>query len=401
MFTTPLKLTILIFSLISYNAFAQASGCTDPQATNYDPQAQVNDGSCAYAPLAITPLSSVIFSDTLQETSGLIYWNDLLWTHNDNTDTSLYAIGQDGTIRGIVAVAGVANTDWEEIAQDDQYIYIGDFGNNSSGNRTDLHILRLAKSNIHGNLQVDTISFSYSDQESLVPCSGNTTNFDCEAFIITSDSIFLFTKRWGDKRTFLYALHKTPGIHTAMLRDSLDVQGLITGASFKEDKQMLILCGYNNFLQPFLYALYDFRETRFFGGNKRKIGITAPYAQIEGIATADGLRYYLSNEKFQQASVPPKLHLVDLTQYLSSYYAAGLDENDIGTMRIYPNPASDMLNISVSDATTGKLLTVYNALGKRIYSEKIKAPLISIPMHSSGLYLVGMENGPFLKVWVK
>jgi hypothetical protein len=31
----------------------------------------------------------------------------------------------------------VVNKDWEEISQDSTYFYIGDFGNNVSGNRKD------------------------------------------------------------------------------------------------------------------------------------------------------------------------------------------------------------------------------------------------------------------------
>ena len=38
-----------------------------------------------------------------------------------------------------------ANRTGEDVDQDDTYVYIGDFGNNSSGNRQDLHILSSGK----------------------------------------------------------------------------------------------------------------------------------------------------------------------------------------------------------------------------------------------------------------
>ena len=58
----------------------------------------------------------------------------------------------------------VENSDWEEISQDDGYIYLGDFGNNT-GDRTDLHILRVEKSSLKsGKPSIDTIWYTYSDQ---------------------------------------------------------------------------------------------------------------------------------------------------------------------------------------------------------------------------------------------
>ncbi len=41
------KLLLLLSLMYSVNTFAQ-SGCTDPNACNYDPVALVDDGSCAY-----------------------------------------------------------------------------------------------------------------------------------------------------------------------------------------------------------------------------------------------------------------------------------------------------------------------------------------------------------------
>lgn len=55
-----------------------------------------------------------------EETSGLAISHrtpGLLWTHNDSGgDPILFALNADGTLRGKVRVAGVKNTDWEEVA---------------------------------------------------------------------------------------------------------------------------------------------------------------------------------------------------------------------------------------------------------------------------------------------
>jgi hypothetical protein len=44
-----------------------------------------------------------------------------------------------------IKLNGVKNNDWEELTQDKTHFYLGDFGNNASGNRTDLTIYKIAK----------------------------------------------------------------------------------------------------------------------------------------------------------------------------------------------------------------------------------------------------------------
>lgn len=44
-------------------------------------------------------------------------------------------------------IVNTANIDWEDIAQDNQHIYIAETGNNL-GNRTDLKVLKIKKSDI-------------------------------------------------------------------------------------------------------------------------------------------------------------------------------------------------------------------------------------------------------------
>src|SRR5690606_24654166 len=122
-------------------------------------------------------------------------------------------------------------------AQDSSYVYIGDFGNNHHGSRTDLHILKIAKDSLTaGNPVPEFIGFTYSDQI-LGESDSDKTDFDCEAMIISGDSIYLFTKQWSSKRTSLYALPKTPGRHVAQFKTTHDVDGLITGATYMEDKK--------------------------------------------------------------------------------------------------------------------------------------------------------------------
>lgn len=319
-----MKKIFFFFLILSINQIqSQISGCTDPLSKNYNPLATINDGSCLYSNIKIKPESSLKLSDSLNETSGLIALDNLLWTHNDDTNTTIYGLDTNGKIQKKIKLEKVSNTDWEEISQDSSYLYIGDFGNNYQGNRTDLHILRIEKNSFLANQPViDTISFSYSDQKDFTVQKPNNTNFDCEAFIVSKDSIYLFTKQWKSNKTGIYTLPKQTGNHIAQLKQTLDTKGLVTAATYLESKNLITLCGYTKFGKPFLYLLYDFKNNDFLSGNKRRINLQFSFHQIEGITTTDGLHYYLTNESLIRKpilNVPQQMHYFDLSPVLHSY----------------------------------------------------------------------------------
>lgn len=323
------KSLLFLLFLSSVQAFAQVLGCTDIRAKNYNPNATFNDGSCKYNVAKIKPMFSKSISDTIHESSGLIYWNKKLWTMNDNSDTNLYSLDSTGLIVQKINLHKVKNKDWEAIAQDSSHIYIGDLGNNVSGNRSDLHILKIDKKALLANQTIiDTIAFSFDNQTNFENQKVNTTDFDCETILVTRDSLYLLTKEWSSKETRLYVLPKSAGTHKAKFKASLNVAGLITGGVLLEDKKLIVLCGYSKKLQPFLYLLYGYPENDFFSGNKRKIKLALPFHQVEGIATNNGLQYYLTNENFQRKpfiSSIQKLHKLDLSDFLKAYFEENVD----------------------------------------------------------------------------
>jgi hypothetical protein len=319
----PLSISIFSFAIQTQ---AQSQGCTDPLANNFNPSAIINDGSCTYSSLSyVSASSSKELPVALDETSGLIYWNNKLWTHNDDTDINIYAFDyEDPNNYQAFSLTGTVNKDTEEISQDSTYIYMGDFGNNVKGNRTDLRILRVEKESLlAGNPIIDTIFFSYSNQIDFSPTEANKTDFDCESFIVSSDSIYLFTKQWVSEKTSCYSLSKYPGTHIANYRATLDVKGLITGAYYNRAKRLIVFSGYSSLLQPFFYLLYDFQGNDFFSGNKRKIAfsrVSNRFHQIEGVTSKNGLIYYVSNEKFTQTvTIKAKIHEIDMSEFLLNY----------------------------------------------------------------------------------
>ncbi|MEO7978835.1 T9SS C-terminal target domain-containing protein [Flavobacterium sp.] len=308
------------FGIIS--TYAQITGCTDPNSENYNPNATINNGSCLYKNFKIKPKYSIRLSDSIRETSGLIAFDNLLWTHNDDHDTTLYGLDTLGKIQKKIVVDKVINHDWEEISQDSTHLYIGDFGNNTTGNRTDLHILKIEKKSfLEGSPIIETISFSYSDQVDF-GSKHNTTNFDCEAFIVSKDSIYLFTKQWKTSKTSIYSLPNQSGNHVAQFKETLDTKGLVTGATYVESKSLIALCGYSKKGKPFLYFLYDLKNHDFLSGNKRRITLPFSFLQAEGIATKNGSDYYLTNEALIRKpvlNVPQQIHYLDLSKILNSY----------------------------------------------------------------------------------
>ena len=316
-----MKKAILFFLLCVTATYGQISGCTDALAKNFDPNATTNDGSCLYSNVKIKPESTQKLGDSLRETSGLIAFNNLLWTHNDDHDTNIYGLDSKGKIQKEIQLEKVVNTDWEEISQDSSYIYIGDFGNNYQGNRKDLHILRVEKKSfLLDQPVIDTIAFSYSNQTDFSVQKPNSTDFDCEAFVVSKDSIYLFTKQWSQNKSSLYVLPKTPGTYVAQLKETLNVEGLVTGATLTP-KNEIVLCGYTKKLRPFLYLISDLKNFNFQVANQRKIKLSLPFHQIEGIATFDGKLFYLTNESFVKKPIvnnPQQLHSVDLSDYLKN-----------------------------------------------------------------------------------
>jgi len=403
---TRLLPALAAFFLSALQISAQQSGCPDRLAVNYDPEAIINDGSCRYNPANLSPLGSLDLETEIAETSGLIFWDNLFWTHNDNSDINLYALD---TIYGKVTrkypLLGISNTDWEEISQDEDYIYVGDFGNNS-GNRTDLKVYMISKKGIADNTHIyDSICFSYPEQTDF-DAGSYDSDFDCEAFIVSGDSLYLFTKGWASNQTTLYSVPKTPGTWNAKRRASLDVNGLITGAVYDKNKRIIVLTGYSRKLKPFLYLLYDFTGTGFFGGNKRKIELMMPYHQVEAITTTKGTRFFITNEAFSYEPLirkQQKIHLVDLRSFLGNYLGLPVPSpDDLNNFIISPIPANDYIMIqSLAELIPADYFLI-NLSGQIVKSGELESDtsVVNLSGLSPGLYFlrIGTEKRHAYKI---
>lgn len=303
---------LAIFLWLTFYPLAAQQGCTDPQATNYNPNATHNNGSCSYATTNYTLPQGVLLNTNLNENSGLAYVNGDLWTFNDGGNAaSLYKINPaTGQILRTVPVTNATNVDWEDITADDQFLYIGDFGNNANGNRQDLKIYKITLTDLYNDpvlgVNAEVINFVYSDQTDFTPKGENRTEFDCEAFFVRNNRLHLFSKDWIGPlyQTKHYIVPTAPGSYVATLEETFNVNGAITGADIARDNtDEIILIGYSTTnASLFMWILFDYQNDSFFCGNNRLIGLgsAGQKGQIEGITFVGSGFGYIASERFSR-----------------------------------------------------------------------------------------------------
>ncbi len=238
--------------------------------------------------------------ELVNETSGLIFYNGKLITHNDSGNSAeLFEIDTVSLeVTRVIQIQNALNHDWEDITQDNSYIYIGDIGNNN-GDRTDLAIYRIRKSDFDSSESVpaERIGFAYEDQLSFNP--GDNSDWDAEALTIMHGQLTVFTKEWQRNGSTAYAIPNTPGDHIAINLGSSPATGLITAATYNELTNILYLLGYSSQLQPFLIRFADPPGPFSFGGTGEKNDLGIGFAQAEGIGFVDENTYYITSERFQ------------------------------------------------------------------------------------------------------
>ena len=234
--------------------------------------------------------------EELDETSGILLFDSLIWTFNDSeSEPVIYGFvpGTGEIIRKIIISNGI-NNDWEDIAQNKNCLFIGDIGNND-GSRKDLKIYILPKSQISQDsiqhVMSDSINFSYSNQVDYNPAL-YANRFDCEAMIAMNDSLYLFSKDWLHLKTSIYSLPVQAGTYKAKYLRDFDSDGLVTGADLNPENNSLVLCGYNLFY-PFIILLDNMNNLKVLQKNELE---ELPGTQVEGITFEGNNSFFITNE---------------------------------------------------------------------------------------------------------
>ena len=266
----------------------------------------------------------------IEETSGLIFHNGKLWTHNDSEgEPVLYSIDTtNGQILERKTIAGVTNIDWEDLAKDATYIYIGNVGAMNSNPQ----IIRIKIEDLDNpeltTIEPRIINFTYGNPDYPEPdFSVTNTRFDCEAFIAKDDTLFLFSKNWIDHQTYLYAIpNKANYFHTITPIDTLQLNYLVCAADYDYRTNTVALLGYTYDVsgilpesRPYITLLRDFEGNNFFSGTVETTELSSSsltdvirYNQTEGIAFRDSSRLWITNEKYTRSVITLKAKLREL-----------------------------------------------------------------------------------------
>ena len=263
-------------------------------------------GTCLYGQADISVLGTL--PQEVQETSGLLYYQGKLYTHNDSGNAAvIYEIDTlTLAINRSITINNAENVDWEDLSRDETYLYIGDIGNNQ-GNRQDLGIYRVPLSELEegSDANAEHITYTYADQTNF-----NTeanSDWDAEALISYGDQLIIFTKQWQSLGTVAYAVPKIPGDYQAQRVGENSLNGLVTGAVYNARTQLIYLVGYSSLLQPFLFRLDNLATPFNLTAGGEKFNLNIGFAQMEAIGIIDGNRYYLSSEAFSSSNPPLSL----------------------------------------------------------------------------------------------
>lgn len=301
-----------------------------------------------------------ILDPVLNESSGLLWLNNKVITHNDSgNEPALYELDTlTGLITRKITVGNASNQDWEDLTADANFIYIADFGNNV-GNRTDLKIYRVSQNDYWNTLNdtifADTIRFNYADQLDFSN-QAYATNFDCEAISVIGDSLYLFTKNWLNHETNIYVLPILPGDYSAMRRDSLPVQGLITSADFNVHSNRLVLCG--NGSSPFVLEVEWEPSVAISAMDRVRYDIVVPNSiQVEAIVSISPNNYYLTSESAFG-------NVADLMRLSGANDGLGIESIGNSIIAIFPNPVSEEIYFLVCQGCEKQLFAVNGQLVK-------------------------------------
>jgi hypothetical protein len=189
-----------------------------------------------------------------KEISGLEKFESKFIAHNDSGNKPiLYKINSQGDIIKIIPLNKLNNIDWEDLSTDKIFIYIADIGNNF-GNRKDLKIYKINKK----TFEVDSIGISYKLQSKFK--SHYINEYDAEAIAIFEENIILFSKNRLKQITEIYKIPTNIKSISLLPIGSIDVNGLITGADYNDELNVMVLSGYSmSNIKQYLYILRDFK----------------------------------------------------------------------------------------------------------------------------------------------
>jgi len=247
---------------------------------------------------ALKPVKVATLDNAVNETSGLVCFDSSLWTINDSGHrATLFELNTNGLVADSFFDYQTNNEDWEDLAVDSFFVYIADVGNNLQVRRgfvIDL-ISRYDFARRDSVIGSQEISFAVlPDQPDVFP-KVRRRNYDLEALFVKKRYAYLISKNikaCGKSYGKLYRIPASQGAGAVQLVDSFRFNEPITGATYDEASNRLIVTGY---LSCFVFDNFD--ENNFHATSPRRFRYNK-LRQYEGIAFDNAKqKIYLANEK--------------------------------------------------------------------------------------------------------
>jgi hypothetical protein len=351
---------------------------------------QAETQSIFVTPIVVAPIDSMI-----AECSGLDYTGGThFWAHNDGYgDNTLYRISNAGVYTRSLVVSNAINYDWEDLTHDEgrNYLFIGDFGNNSCG-RTNLRIYRITYPLLTSPASVtaDEIRFSYPDQ-TLFPSPWY--NFDAEAFFHHNGHFYIFSKADSSAigYTKLYRVPDQPGNHVATLIDSFYTNDRITSAAMNGDSSAVVLLANNR-----IHLFTGWTSDNFFNGNHTMLLFSTTWTQKEAVTFYTRSTVWMADES---DGVSNFLYRVDLSAYIPPPSTTGTSELVVPEVRIFPNPAGEKLTVCMPNRKCSVDYSITDITGKKVLSgSSVNDETFVIDVHAvpSGIYQLQMTGSDIL-----
>jgi len=206
----------------------------------------------------------------------------------------LYYLNQDGQFLFRRMFNELKNNDWEDLAADEEFIYIADIGNNFD-TRENLRIIKIPINSENNTYEI--INFHYPEQVKFITLE-KSSQYDAEGLIVIDDNLIIFTKNKLKKITEIYSVPKIAGTYEANKIGSLNTQSIITGADYDSKTKLLALTGSLSFKgdKYYIMKIKDFDPKKLINYQIDMYEIPLDKTQVESIKIIDKDTFWITSE---------------------------------------------------------------------------------------------------------